>query len=477
MRAGRNYEIEVETFDADGTSLGVVAVGNFATDPLPSWMLQHELTIDTEQASPGYTLIEQDNGELLEGAVSNQHLVVYDHEGEVVWWYENTGSLGGVEQTPAGTLLMHYWPFGIREVDLFGEVVGHWRPQSSDVGEGEVDDDSLVEGVDPEQVELFTDPLRGNEGDAPPLPVRAEWVDLLSFHHENWPMPNGNVLALSTTTHELTPAQREAFCPDDPAPFDVISDVIVEFEPDGRVVRTWDLWDAISVDEFPGKEMCTDEGLFAELDLRDWTHANSVVYDPDRDAILISSRHTDQVIALEHLDTEGPQAELRWILGEGATIPFEGDSIHYQHAVEVDAEGRLVLFDNGNFRPSTSPDDPANLPYSRAVIWEVDDASDDPADWSAREVWSYRTEDDDGRPVYAPFISDADPLENGNVLVTFGGIGPTPFDESLYVLIQEVTSDGEVVWEFVTADGAEPDTAYRAERLASLYAGPDWQLD
>ena len=44
-------------------------------------------------------------------------------------------------------------------------------------------------------------------------------------------------------------------------------------------------------------------------------------------------------------------------------------------------------------------------------------------------------------------------------------------------LIQEVTSDGEVVWEFVTADGAEPDTAYRAERLASLYAGPDWQLD
>ncbi|WP_040492775.1 aryl-sulfate sulfotransferase [Ilumatobacter nonamiensis] len=480
MRAEQTYEISASLFDEDGMHVGDVDGAEFTTSALPEWFDEHEVTVDADRAAPGYTIIEFDAMNVPEGAPSSQHLMAYDDEGEVVWYYTNTGAVGGVERTPAGTFNTFYWPFGIREIDLVGNVVNNWRPQPADTS-GEVDDERTVEDVDPDQVEFQggLQALEGNAGDAEPVAIRAEWMDLAGVHHESWPMPNGNILTLSTTIHELTPEQRATFCPGDPAPFDAISDVAVEFEPSGRVVRTWDLWDVIDIDEFPGGEMCVDAGIFAEENTRDWTHANSAIYDPERDAIIVSSRHTDQIVAFDHLDDEGPQSQLRWILGAGATIPFDGEPSYYQHAVEVNDDGSLILYDNGNFRPGTSPDDPENLPYSRAVIYEVDDGSDDPADWSATQRWE-NVDVVDGIPAYSSFISDADMLENGNVLVTHGGIGtfpPTP-DDPLRIVIREVVpegdSGGDVVWELRSAPGKVYVT-YRAERIPSFYFGPDWE--
>ena len=128
----------------------------------------------------------------------------------------------------------------------------------------------------------------------------------------------------------------------------------------------------------------------------------------------------------------------------------------------------------------TSPDDPANLPYSRAVIYDVDDSSDDPAEWSASQRWEYRAFDADGLPVYTSFIGDADVLDNGNVLITFGGSGtpgpPNP-DDPLHFLIVEVVPDavsgGDVVWQ-LTNPVDEPHSVYRSERIESFYVGSDW---
>ena len=376
MRAEQTYAITAALFDESGEQVGEFDGAEFTTSALPPWFEEHELTIDKERAAPGYTIVEFDTLGIPEGAPSSQHLMAFDNDGEVVWYYTNTGALAGVEPTPAGTFNMFYWPFGIREVDILGNVLNNWRPQPSDASGEVVDDALVVADVDPDQVQFQggLGALAGNPGDAAPTPIRADWIDLVGVHHESWPMPNGNVLTLSTTIHELTPEQRATFCPDDDAPFDAISDVAVEFEPDGTVVRTWDLWDVIDIDEHPGRELCVDAGIFAGTNTRDWTHANSVIYDPDRDAIIISSRHTNQIVAFDHLDEEGPQSQLRWILGDGATIPLDGEQTYYQHAVEVNDDGSLVVYDNGNFRPGTSPDDPDNQPYSRAVIYEVDDA-------------------------------------------------------------------------------------------------------
>jgi hypothetical protein len=483
MRAEQTYEITATLFDETGEPVGEVDGAEYTTSALPPWFEQHELTIDKDRAAPGYTIVEFDTLAIPDGAPSSQHLMAFDNDGEVVWYYTNTGALAGIERTPAGTFNMFYWPFGIREVDILGNVVNNWRPQPADASGDSVDDELVVAEVDPDQVQFQggLGALEGNPGDAEPVPIRADWIDLIGVHHESWPMPNGNVLTLSTTVHELTPEQRAAFCPDDPAPFNAISDVAVEFEPSGRVVRTWDLWDVIDIDEFPGRELCVDAGIFAGTNTRDWTHANSAVYDPERDAIIVSSRHTNQIVAFDHLDDEGPQAQLRWILGDGATMPLDGEQTYYQHAVEVNDDGSLVVYDNGNYRPGTSPDDPENPPYSRAVIYEVDDSSEDPNDWSARQRWENIDVEDNGRPAYSSFISDADVLENGNVLVTHGGIGtfPPTRDDPLHILIREIVPDGEsggdVVWELKSApESANFYLTYRAERIPSFYFGPDW---
>lgn len=487
MRAEDTYVIDVTAIGADGEAVVTDDAAEFTTGSLPDYFADHELTIDAERAAPGYTIVEFDS--LLQvpvGGLSSQHLVAYDNEGEVVWYYTNTGALAGVEPTPAGTFNMFYWPFGIREVDILGNVVNNWRLQERGADTDEVDDEFVVGAPDPDQVAFQggEGALTGNPGDALPTPVTNDWIDLITVHHENWPMPNGNVLTLSTTVHELTPEQRATFCPDDPNEFNAVSDVAVEFTPEGQVVRTWDLWDAVDIDEVPGRELCVTTGIFAGQGLRDWNHANSVTYDVGRDAVIISSRHTNQIIAFDHLDAEGPQTSVRWIIGDGTAIadggnnlPLDGEQTYYQHAVEVNDDGSLIAYDNGNFRPGTSPDDPDNLPFSRAVIFDVDDSSDDRNEWSATQRWEHTDVEDNGKPAYSGFIADADVLSNGNVLVTHGGLGTFPGtpEDPLHILIREVvpegTSGGDVVWELKGVNGF---VTYRAERIPSFYFGPDW---
>lgn len=464
MRADRTYVVTVDAVvDGAAAPVETPAPLEFVTPPLPDWLPDHTVTSDPSRAAAGITIIESAPKQGTEG-VPGAVAIGYDAEGQVVWYYANSGGLGGIEQTGSGTFLAHYWPFGIREFDATGNVVGHWQPAY--VG---ADGSTSPTDVPP-----------GNEGDAAPTSVSAPWVELRSFHHENFPMPNGNVLALSTTRHDLTPEQREAICPGDPIVFDAISDVIVEFEPNGNVLRTWDLFDVVDITEVPGSDMCaTGGGLFASQEHRDWTHANSVVYDPVRDAILVSSRHTDQIIALDHLDETGAQSSLRWIIGANGTLDVDGDLTYHQHAVEVLADGAIVVYDNGNFRPGTSPDDPANPPYSRAVIFDIDDSADDRSAWSATQRWEHIDRDDDGTPIFTSFIGDADVLANGNVLITHGGIGPFPPTpefplRALIVEVDPAAAEGDqIVWR-LDSDPAQSHTVYRSEHVSSFYVGDGW---
>jgi hypothetical protein len=463
LRAGRTYDITVRAV-AGGESVDAEIDLEFEVPPLPDWIPNHTVEIaDADRMSPGYTLIE--TRPVLDSEEGDKYMMlVYDEAGEVVWYLARLGGVGGVEQTPDGTLLTHYWPFGIREFDMTGNVLADWRPQVE-----------RAEG--PEAPDIF--PPR--EDDDPPITdVTADWVELQTFHHENWPMPNGNILGLSTTVHELTPEQRQAICPGDPHEFDAISDVVAEFTRDGTVLRTWDLWDAIDIDEFPGSDMCADPGLFASVVARDWTHANSVVYDDERKAVIISSRHTDQVVAFDYLDAEGPQTDVRWILGAGATMPIDGDLTYHQHAAEVLDDGAIIIYDNGNARPGTGQDPPGNPPYSRAVIYDVDDSSDDRAEWTTTQRWEHVVDGDDGLPIFTAFIGDADALANGNVLITHGGIGPFPPDDESpqHALIIEVVPEGDeggpVVFS-ITTDRSERYTVYRSERIESFYVGDAWE--
>ena len=467
MRAGREYDIDIALVDDDGLVVGT-AETTFTTGELPDDFVDFVFSADPERSSPGYTLLEI-------SPAGTPYLLAVDVEGEVVWYYRSSGVVGGVEPTDRGTFFSHYWPAGIREFDLLGNVVGNWRFQPS--GE-DADAEVAAEVIDEDLLEQFAAALAGNPGDPKALPVSSDDVSLTSFHHEAWPMPDGKILTLSTTFHDLTPEQRTTFCPDDPSEFGVISDVVVEFEPSGRVVRTWDLWDAVDIDEVPGNALCGDRGPFASDVGRDWMHANAVVYDADRDAVIVSARHTNQVIALEHGDAEGPQSDVLWIFGEHGTIAITGDPPYYQHAVEVQADGSILLYDNGNDRPGTTIGDPAAPMYSRAALYEVDDTAADPAVWTVTQLWQHRDNDVDGSVIYARFLGDADRLPNGNVLVTHGGIDLPADDDFEHAVVVEVEPTGEtggqIVWEFRIGSSVDEVTIYRSERIPTFYFGPDW---
>jgi hypothetical protein len=176
---------------------------------------------------------------------------------------------------------------------------------------------------------------------------------------------------------------------------------------------------------------------------------------------------------------------VRWIFGENGTIPIVGDPPYYQHAVEVQDDGSILLYDNGNGRPGTTvggAGEPGSTPtYSRAVLYDVDDSSDDPADWVVTQRWEHRTTDADGAPLYARFLGDADRVENGNVLITHGGISPEGEDAFDHALIIEVVPEGEaggdVVWDLRLGSAERPVTVYRSERIPGFYFGPDWAAD
>lgn len=110
--------------------------------------------------------------------------------------------------------------------------------------------------------------------------------------------------------------------------------------------------------------------------------------------------------------------------------------VSHQHAPVALANGHILVFDNGNFRPGE------HVTYSRVL--EIDPGSDN------RIVWHYV----DATPnlFYSPFMGNAQRLANGNTHVTESSTGR----------LFEVTPQGEVVWEFVLPWFAEyPDAAAR----------------
>ena len=475
LRQSQSYDIEVLAIDESGET-STFSGGTFISGEINFPLPEFDLYVDLELAQPGVTLIEYNAWEVPEEFGDGDPVIGIDHEGQVVFWYRNTSVTGAVEPTERGTFISQYFPLGAREFDLLGNVAYNWQV-SPEPPEGIAElrsADALA------ALESLGESISGNPGDPDPILVKPDWVNLTSFHHEVFPMQNGNFLGLSTTNHPTTPEQRELLCPGDESDFEITSDVIVEFTPDGEAIRTWDLWDVLDVEEIPGNHICTVDGRFVSIDFRDWTHANAVIYDEIRDAVIVSSRHTDQIIAFDHLNSTGPQNSVRWILGNQGTLPLEGELFYHPHAVELQSDGSILLYDNGNFRPGTNPDDLTMLNYSRAVLYEISDSGSDSSEWKATQLWEHRVDDVDDKPLYATIVGDTDRMENGNVLITHGGIWPTypkPGTQRARIIevVPEGINGGDIVWDLALGDADVPVTVYRAERLPSLYFGPNWE--
>jgi hypothetical protein len=155
----------------------------------------------------------------------------------------------------------------------------------------------------------------------------------------------------------------------------------------------------------------------ASLQIEEWTHSNSLQVAPSG-VVLMSVRHIDTVIAI------APQFDrIAWRIGRFGsdfTFPDPGDRFYHEHYARLLDNGNLLLFDNGDGRPSAEGGQ-----YSRALELALDWGS-----MTAAKVWEYRHQAGASGGVsvykYADKVGAAHRLENGNTLVLFGAdIDPT----------------------------------------------------
>lgn len=386
------------------------------------------------------------------------NLIAVDETGQVVWYHRDNLPAGDARMLSNGDILYEYNDMGAREIDVLGHLVHEWAGR------------------------LARGPLAKDQYGRPATTANAIPVDVDSMHHEVQVLPNGDILTISTQLVKLTGFTTPQ-CGQPASEFDgsyqLITDEIVEFKADtGAIVQTWSIPAVLHPQTNPADgPICGPGGIPASAyplfmyrghgTVYDWTHVNAVILDSSENRLLVSIRHLDTVMALRyHADSSGAAGLVLWRFGpRGGDFTLTGNGLwqYHEHAIELEADGTLLMFDNGNDRPGTK------TLFSRAVRYKIND-SGPRSQWTATQVWDYRPTID-GSPAYAFFVGDANRLANGNVLVDTGGI--TPAIKGVNAQIDEVVpapsgEGGDVVFELRLP--AQMAFVYRAERLPSLYS-------
>ena len=180
-----------------------------------------------------------------------------------------------------------------------------------------------------------------------------------------------------------------------------------------------------------------------EVGKKDWDHSNAIDPFPENDALLLSVRNISRVFKVD-LETE----DVLWTLGVGGDFTRSDESEEppflRQHAAELIGDDRIILFDNGQ-------------KGVRETSGAVEIAFDEET-MEYHVAWSWFPDP----PIFAKVWGDADRLENGNTLITFGR------RKTNVSHLIEATHGGDRVWELVAPVGWG---WYRAERMEPLPAG------
>lgn len=448
FRPNRTHRITVALRDAAGNR-SVWGVGfTLTTPPLPAFF--PPITVATSvpsQMEPGITLAGlRWSAPTLPG--SGTYCVYFDSAGEIVWLYEAPLSFSNIQRMRNGNFLVLLTNRSVQEIDLFGNVVTEWW--AARLG------------------------LAG-------APAGSIPVDCDSFHHELHEMSassGGNLLALSTEmrTYPNYPTSETDLSQTTPSA-NVIGDVAVEFQRDGKVVNEMRLLDILDPYRLCYGSLAGFYSQHYGVVTYDWSHGNAVILDETDDSFVFSLRHQDAVVKVRRSDHSlvwihgahdrwGPEFSQYLLTPIGS--PFEWQ--YHQHSPELDANGNLTLFDNGNYRvipPAVAA--PAAQWYSRASRYHID-----PVAMTTTQLWGWG----DTTPYFSGMFGDADPLPvSGNCLVT-DGAKPVTGTNATYSRLVEFRAAGpgqQVVFEVIVNDPSSPAvspynwTIYRSERYPTLY--------
>jgi len=313
-------------------------------------------------------------------------------------------------------------------------------------------------------------------------------------HHDVVKMDNGNVLALVWEKVSVDQVISQGRNPEVVAENGLFwYDGVIEVNPlTAEIVWEWSARHHLIQEFDAGKEnygVVADHPELLDINLfhaspsdgsvsPDWTHANALDYNPELDQIIFSSNYLSEIYVIDHSTTayesigdsggrygKGGDFLYRWgnpaNYGRGSQ---EDQKLFRQHDVQwikpgLNGAGNFLIFNNGAGKLR---------PYSTVVeitpAMNADGSYDVPAIGSFGPdtlAWEYNPKPEE--QFFSWFISGAQRLPNGNTFVNHGAAGK----------LREVTSEGEIVWEyhFTTAYTDAPHGLFRANRYPLDHPG------
>ena len=310
-------------------------------------------------------------------------------------------------------------------------------------------------------------------------------------HHDVEPLPNGNVLLIAwekKTASEGYAMGREVI--NNPLN-QMWSSAIFEIQPNGsgsaEVVWEWHLWDHLVQD------YCADCPNYATISNHpelfninngavgstgtpgganaDWIHINAIDYHEEWDQIVFSSRFQSEIFVIDHsTTTEEAAGHSGGNYGKGGDFLYRwGNPQNYNRGQDIDqiisdqlsinwipyafpGENNFILFNNYHN---------GSGPWGESAVLEFVPPVDTDGNYTIEEgepygpdnySWSY---DED---IFSAMQGGSFRLPNGNTLITDC--------DSAHIL--EVTSEGEIVWEYMYSESSSTVIA-RAQKYSIDY--------
>ncbi len=201
----------------------------------------------------------------------------------------------------------------------------------------------------------------------------------------------------------------------------VLGDTVIEVSPDGtqRV-----LWRSFAHFSFDSSQHFPHGFLPGDPEAEDWSHVNSLRYEPDQDLFLVTANLDDAVVAIDR-----QTGQSLWSLGtKGGDFAYaDGQALTEKpHSAALVGDDVLV-FNRGAYDTGAS--------CSRATQISLDAEAG-----SAGQSWGYQSE----ICQRVAFLGDAQRLANGNTLVVFSSAG----------VVEVASPAGEAIWRAQTGVGA-----------------------
>tara|TARA_R110000787_G_scaffold269018_3_gene375665 strand:+ start:4908 stop:6554 length:1647 start_codon:yes stop_codon:yes gene_type:complete len=321
-------------------------------------------------------------------------------------------------------------------------------------------------------------------------------------HHDVFPMNNGNILMLAVTVMSNAEAIEAGRDPSTLTDTVLYNEQIIELKPttpgNADFIWEWNIKNHL-VQDFDNSK--SNFGIIEDnpqlLDINflgtsagkaNWLHINSIQYDKNLDQIVLSSRLLSEIYIIDHSTTTAQAATSSGgDYGRGGDILYrwgnpaaykQGDATNQklfgQHNPYIITEGypnagKLILFNNGFGRsPSFSEVLILELPISSPGNYILDSATNT---YGPSVPFYTYVDPDDPTNFFSRFLSNAQMLQNGNILVNGGASGDVfeldVNDNKVWRYIVPITSSS------IMSQGDNPfesgNTIFRANRYSPDY--------